>query len=496
MEDLQLGTQFDFSYAPGTTAEQMLGFEMAGEFWSHYLKDNVTINLHVEMTDYLPENVIGGALPAIQDNVKYADYRNKLKLDRTSSVDSLINNNQQNETDKFTAYFSGQYHDKGYKIDNNEYLNMTRANAKALGLVSARSTNLDGYIMMRNLDGVNDGNLNNIRWNHDYQSNLIAQNKLDFLSVAIHEIGHTLGFISGLDQANWLAGQLNTNQGNEDDYYAKLIGKLNNATPLDMLRYSRDSYKMSGNGENWIDMSVGGNPYLSFTGSGGSAVAYFATGETTNLGGDGSQASHWKRQDNALGIMDPVLGLGQKRVITNLDKQLFDGIGWNVGTQQLDSQALYNKSLSNLQTALISDRTNDANTMINATVVYKGRRSSTGGSWQVGLWQHIMFQTLDVEVMDFKPELKLTEFSIDNFSNSLISTLNESEEDSSESKNTSNTSNKQLDVEETVTQFIEYNETVVSESTAVDLEALGQLLSKQLEDILNLNEELLVMPIV
>ncbi|MGL5942942.1 MAG: NF038122 family metalloprotease [Waterburya sp.] len=493
MTGLEVGTQFEFSYAPGTTAEQIIGFEMAGEFWSHYLKDNVTMNFHVEMTDYLPENVIGGALPAIQDNVRYQDYRNKLQQDITSSVDSLINNNQQNEPDRFTAYFNSQYYDKGYKIDNNEYLNMTRANAKALGLVNAQSTNLDGYIMMRNLDGVNDGNLNNIRWNYDYQNNLIAQNKLDFLSVAIHEIGHTLGFISGLDQANWLAGQLNTNQGNEDDYYAKLIGKLNNATPLDMLRYSQDSYKMSGgNNENWIDMSVGGNPYLSFTGSGGSAVAYFATGEMTNLGGDGSQASHWKRQDNALGIMDPVLGLSQKRVITNLDKQLFDAIGWNVGTQQLDSQTLYNKSLSNLQTALILDRTNDVQTMIDATLVYKGRSgSSTGGSWQVGLWQHIMFQTLDIEVMDFKPELKLTEFSINNyfaqFTSNNLSTQNQLEE-----KSQDNTSEKQLSVEQAVVQLIENNEIVASESTSLDLDLLADLSLESLEEMLNLDRELLI----
>jgi hypothetical protein len=495
MEGLELGTQFDFSYAPGTTAEQILGFEMAGEFWSHYLKDNVTINLYVEMSDNLPANVIGGALPTIQDNIRYQDYRNKLKQDMTSSVDSLINSNQQDETDKFTTYFSSQYAEKGYKVDNNEYIDMTRANAKALGLVDSRSTRLDGYIMMRNLDGVNDGNLNNIRWNYNYQESVVGQNKLDFLSVAIHEIGHTLGFISGLDQAKWLAGKLAVNQGNEDDYYSSLVGNIKNATPLDMLRFSQDSYQMSGSNENWIDMSIGGNPYLSFTGSGGSPVAYFATGSATNLGGDGSQASHWKRQTNALGIMDPVIHTGQKREITNLDRQLFDAIGWNVGnSQQLDRQALYSKSFANVPTALILNRTNEVRTTIETSEVYNGRTGGTsGGKWQEGLWQHIMFQTLDVEVMDLQPELKLTEFSINNYFAQFISnnlaTGNNLEEDFSDKTN-----DKQLDVEETVSQFIENNEIVASESTTLDLNLLVDLSLESLEEMLNLNGELLVTP--
>ena len=46
------------------------------------------------MTDYLPENVIGGALPGIEDNVRYADYRQKLRQDKSSDIDTLINRNQ------------------------------------------------------------------------------------------------------------------------------------------------------------------------------------------------------------------------------------------------------------------------------------------------------------------------------------------------------------------------------------------------------------------
>ena len=338
------GVDFNFTYAPGVSLEQMIGFEMAGEFWSQHLADHATINIFVEMTDYLPENVIGAALPGIEDNVSYEDFRSKLEQDITSDVDSLINYNQQDEIDKFTAYFISQYHEDGYKVDNNEYLKMTRANAKALDIIDPHDSGLDGYILMRDLDGVDDGALDSIRWHYDYSDEPIPNDHVDFLSVAIHEIGHSLGFVSGLDQANWLAGKLDLNQDNEDDYYSDLVGNLNNATPLDMLRFSQASYEESGDGENWIDMSIGGDPYLSFTGSGGTAVAYFSTGVNQYLGGDGYQASHWQAQDNPLGIMDPVLATGQRREITELDIQVFDGIGWDIRTGDAALETIQTKA--------------------------------------------------------------------------------------------------------------------------------------------------------
>lgn len=51
---IDTGTQFNFTYAPGVSLDQMIGIEMAGEFWSQHLADDVSINIFVEMTDYLP----------------------------------------------------------------------------------------------------------------------------------------------------------------------------------------------------------------------------------------------------------------------------------------------------------------------------------------------------------------------------------------------------------------------------------------------------------
>ena len=337
------GLDFNFIFAPGVSLEQQIGFETAGEFWSQQLADNATINIFVEMTDYLPENVLGGALPGIEENVSYEEFRYKLEQDITSDLDNLINENQQDDTDSFTAYFTGRHlqagHKKknGYEVADNEYMQMTRANAKALNIIDAHDSGFDGYIMMRNLDGVNDGALNNFSWNYDYSNNPIAGNQLDFVSVAIHEIGHTLGYISGLDKANWLADTVNLHYGHDKKYYPELEGAINNATPVDMMRFSEASNNKSGDGENWIDMSVGSDAYLSFTGSGGTPVAHFSTGTNKDLGGDGYQASHWKRTSDVVGIMDPALVAGHRREVTQLDIQLFDAIGWDRNTENSNS---------------------------------------------------------------------------------------------------------------------------------------------------------------
>ena len=42
-------------------------------------------------------------------------------------------------------------------------------------------------------------------WNYDLErTTLIASDELDFLSVVLHEIGHALGFTSGIDDPGWL----------------------------------------------------------------------------------------------------------------------------------------------------------------------------------------------------------------------------------------------------------------------------------------------------
>ena len=65
---------------------------------------------------------------------------------------------------------------------------------------------LDGYILMRNLTDMPVG------WNYDILDADVPDDSLDFFSVALHEVGHTLGFVSGMDDPTWLGVVLENDQ--------------------------------------------------------------------------------------------------------------------------------------------------------------------------------------------------------------------------------------------------------------------------------------------
>ena len=477
------GADFNFSFAPGTTDEQILGFEMAGEIWSHYLRDNVAVNIHVEMTDQLPENVIGGALPGMQKDVKYDDLWNKFSEDITSSNDLSAVNNRVYDDKNFTALVNGR------ELKKVENMKLTNANAKALGFIGSNSAQLDGYILMSDFTGQT-----NVQWDYDpLRNDNIADNSLDFLSVAIHEIGHVLGFVSGVDDGQWLQAVTESNGGTMKGSDMKF------ATSLDLFRYSS---------KDRIDFSIGQNPYFRqdryFSIDGGnSKLAYFASGESSNLGGDGYQASHWKHNSgNPLGIMDPVLKMGQRREISNLDTTAMDVIGWDVtNSTQLDWQQLYNNAVANAQQVIIGDRTNDVGQMIQKSHhedVYKwGYR----GWWQKkAIWQHIKFQSLDAKVeVEVEPNIVQPKFhGIEVALNKHFPKLDI--DITIQNKNDQfgeNEIGKKPDVKERVTQLIENGEifALKSNNNNINLKALGDLISEKIEDMGNLDDEVLVMPI-
>jgi len=80
---------FNFTFDPGTTVQQMVGFEMAGRIWSSYLTDNATINIHVGVSSNLGSNVIGGAIPAMRASQSYSDFRARLQSDISSMDDAI-----------------------------------------------------------------------------------------------------------------------------------------------------------------------------------------------------------------------------------------------------------------------------------------------------------------------------------------------------------------------------------------------------------------------
>lgn len=448
---------FNFTYAPGTSLDHMIGFEMAGLIWSEHLKDDVTVNLFAEMIDRFPEkNIAGGAIPGVLANYKYDDFLKRLKnnIDVNSLYDQTafesLKNNETGSKYQIAA--------DGYEIKENNQLHLTRANAKALGIETSHdSKSLDGIVLL------NKFRHQPIKWNLNFLNNQVPEKTLDFLSVITHEIGHNLGFISMVDGSEWQEDIFQAREQTKIDRGTKInrgkpkqnklyegLSKKYAAYTFDLFRYSSESTTWD-NKDTWIDLSIGGNKFFSVNGKNN------AQNNCALEGGDSFQGSHWKQQDkNVLGIMDPLIGFGERRDILRCDTMVFDAIGYELNHQEKASlldqnyrQNLYNRAVqkladrigtdarwllnnSDLAAALISpswidtngdnydDRGDLINKMLFGSEVYKwgfGRYWQEWGTdgywWGFGrYWQEhsrnkdSLFQTISWQKIDMPTSLK------------------------------------------------------------------------------------------
>lgn len=220
--------------------------------------------------------------------------------------------------------------------DNNKKIWLTRANAKAIGLLKGDDDAFDAEIAINSV--ILGESSPEAIWDFSRVYNDAAgvdATKYDFLSVAQHEIGHALGFVSGLDAFELLSATAAEGLGIyiEDKNLAYV-------SPMDLYRYSDESRALG-----TFDWSVStGDRFFSIDG-GETYVASFATG--ISAAGDGYQSSHWKQQDNFLGVMTPALKRGQALSITDLDVLFLDVMGWEmVGNALLDDMSGINTGIS------------------------------------------------------------------------------------------------------------------------------------------------------
>lgn len=298
---------FNFNPQVGTSQAAINGFTQAGNLWSSILTDNATINIDIGF------NSLGGNAIAntqyTKETISYTDFRNALTADATSSDDATaianlptgssfalwinLTGDNPNGAASLTPYLDND------GSDNNSTIRLTTANIKALGLSTSQTS--DASISFNS----------NVSFDFD-RSDGISAGSYDFVGMAAHEIGHALGFISGVNILDY-----NPNHSSNDLTYVN---------SFDLFRFSSQSYNQ---GKNTLDWTADPrDKYFSL--DGGTTVMVADAFSTGLLHGDGYDPGHWKNNSN-LGLMDPTAGTGELLSISSLDIQAVDVIGWNVG---------------------------------------------------------------------------------------------------------------------------------------------------------------------
>lgn len=298
----------DFSSADGQLA--LAGFQEAGAFWETVLMDNISLNINIGFSS-LGSSIIGQA-NSNTAVLYYSEFADALRADASTSFDNTavsslecenLGNGQCNRT--FLDLENGVSGLDNDGTPDNFAMSVTQANARALGFTADSWGNsfasIDGDVTFSS----------DFAFDYD-SSDGIEAGKMDFVGVAIHEIGHVLGFVSGVDTYDYHAAN---NTGEDLDHYAVF-------NSLDLFRYSEESYAL---GSGTLDFRPGADAYFSLDG-GATSLGHMSEGF---YGGDGHQASHWE-DDAGLGIMDPTFAHGEIGHMSQLDAVAMDAIGWDV----------------------------------------------------------------------------------------------------------------------------------------------------------------------
>ena len=245
---------------------------------------------------------------------QYSDFKAALVADALSADDVTYSSSLPAGVD-FSVYINRTSESLAAFVDNDGGANNTQVllnneNAKALGLLPSTQAGEDVEISFTST----------LIYDFD-ASDGVSPGRQNFVGITIHEIGHAMGFTSGV--ATLDASGTNFN----DDFFTEV-------SALDFARHSPLSIAAGAD----LDFTADTRPkFYSIDGgvtAGGGLVGGLDHFSLGLVNGDGRSASHWRDGDLGdgvqLGILDPTInGAGNLDFVTALDLQALDIIGFD-----------------------------------------------------------------------------------------------------------------------------------------------------------------------
>lgn len=327
----------------------LLSFQKAANFWNRTLTNNITINLDIGFANLGP-NILGGARSS-STVLSVRDIYTGLASTGTTALDTIAVANlsplDQNGGLRFrtNAPLPGTLGGADANITrfdgdgsaNNLFLDANTANLRALGIGIDESNTFRCSSSVSNADGCIDFS-STADFDFD-PSDGIENGFIDFTGVAIHEIGHVLGFVSGVDTVDFVAGNAQFSGLNLNNFALFSV--------FDLFRYGNGFDPITG--DRLLQLSANRAAFFSINGStpfnfGNPAEAEFANLATGAFVGDGNQASHFKDasgefiddsglcliEERQIGILDPTAPSCGLAIVTSNDLAAFDAIGYNL----------------------------------------------------------------------------------------------------------------------------------------------------------------------